>query len=65
MRDRTCIINLEKNTYSALKYKQYDNNIPIVFTIIDGSQEVDLSGYAVGAFFQRKDGNNESKSFFR
>ena len=62
MRDRTCIINLEKNTYSALKYKQYDNNIPIVFTIIDGSQEVDLSGYAVGAFFQRKDGNIYEKN---
>ena len=62
MRDRTCIIDLNKKTYTKLKYKQYDNNVPIVFTIIEDSQAVDLAGYTVGAFFQRADGQIYEKN---
>lgn len=62
MRDKTCIIDLNKKTYTKLKYKQYDNNVPIVFTIIEDSQAVDLTGYTVGAFFQRADGQIYEKN---
>ena len=62
MRDRTCIIDLNTKRYTVLKYKQYDNNVPIVFRIIENSQDVDLTGYTVGAFFYREDGNTYEKS---
>lgn len=62
MRDRTCIIDLNTKKYTVLKYKQYDNNVPIVFKIIENSQDVDLTGYTVGAFFYREDGNIYEKN---
>lgn len=62
MRDRTCVIDLNKKAHIKLKYKQYDNNVPIVFTIIEDSQVVNLTGCTVRAFFQRADGQIYEKN---
>lgn len=54
MRDRIYIIDLNTKMYEKPKYKQYDNDIPFRFRIVENGVDVALAGYTVRAFFDNK-----------
>ena len=54
MRDRIYTIDLNTKMYEKPKYKQYDNDIPFRFRIVENGVDVALAGYTVKAFFDNK-----------
>ena len=54
MRDRIYEIRLNDKLYEKPKYKQYDNDIPFRFRIVENGVDVALTGYTVRAFFDNK-----------
>ncbi len=54
MRDRVFIIDLNTKMYEKPRYKQYDNDIPFRFRIVENGVDVALAGYTVRAFFDNK-----------
>lgn len=54
MRDKVYTINLNTKMFEKPCYKQYDNDIPFKFRIVEKGVDVALTGYTVIAFFDNK-----------
>lgn len=52
MRDRIIVLDINKDIYKALKYKQYDNNNSLRIIVKDNDEDVDITKYNIDSYFK-------------
>ena len=52
MRDRIIVLDINKDIYKVLKYKQYDNNNSLRIIVKDDEEDVDITKYNVDSYFK-------------
>lgn len=56
MRDQTVIIDINKEVYEVLRFKQYDNNNVLRILVRENYKKINLNNYIGFAFFQLPSG---------
>ena len=61
MRDRIIVLDINKDIYKALKYKQYDNNNSLRIIVKDNDEDVDITKYNIDSYFKLPRGETLKK----
>ena len=61
MRDRIIVLDINKDIYKALKYKQYDNNNSLRIIVKDNDEDVDITKYNIDSYFKLPGGETLKK----
>ena len=61
MRDRIIVLDINKDIYKALKYKQYDNNNSLKIIVKENDENVDITKYTIDSYFKLPRGETLKK----
>ena len=61
MRDRIIVLDINKDIFKALKYKQYDNNNTLRIIVKDNEKDVDITKYNIDSYFKLPRGETLKK----